>query len=49
MVSQSIGINPKHIRLEPYIPTANFFPVVKAQELGIRVHPNAPVFLIGAE
>ncbi|TWH49191.1 ASKHA domain-containing protein [Sporomusa sp. KB1] len=39
-----LGINPKHIRLEPYIPTANFFPVVKAQELGIRVHPNAPVF-----
>ena len=39
-----LGINPKFIRLEPYIPTANFFPVVKAQELGLRVNPDAPVF-----
>ncbi|WP_371371601.1 ASKHA domain-containing protein [Sporomusa aerivorans] len=39
-----LGINPKYIRLEPYIPTANFFPVVKAQELGLRVHADALVF-----
>ncbi|BBB89840.1 MAG TPA: ASKHA domain-containing protein [Methylomusa anaerophila] len=43
-----LGINPQYIRLEPYIPTANFFPVVKAQELGIRVHPDAPVFCFPA-
>ncbi|MDF2570050.1 MAG: nqrF 1 [Sporomusa sp.] len=39
-----LGINPKFIRLEPYIPTANFFPVVKAQELGLRVSDDALVF-----
>lgn len=39
-----LGINPKYIRLEPYIPTANFFPVVKAQEVGLRVNPDALVF-----
>ncbi len=39
-----LGIDPKYIRLEPYIPTANFYPVVKAQELGLRVHPDALVF-----
>ena len=39
-----LGISPKFIRLEPYIPTANFFPVVKAKELGLRVNPDAPVF-----
>ena len=39
-----LGISPKFIRLEPYIPTANFFPVVKAQELGLRVNPDALVF-----
>ncbi|HWR43347.1 ASKHA domain-containing protein [Sporomusa sp.] len=39
-----LGINPKFIRLEPYIPTANFFPVVRAQELGLRVNSDALVF-----
>ncbi|MDF2572291.1 MAG: nqrF 1, partial [Sporomusa sp.] len=39
-----LGINPKFIRLEPYIPTANIFPVVKAQEVGLRVNPDALVF-----
>ncbi|WP_425060560.1 Na(+)-translocating NADH-quinone reductase subunit F [Sporomusa carbonis] len=39
-----LGINPKYIRLEPYIPTTNFFPVVKAQELGLRINDDALVF-----
>lgn len=39
-----LGINPKFIRLEPYIPTANFYPVVKAKELGLKVNPDALVF-----
>ena len=39
-----LGISPKYIRLEPYIPTANYFPVVKARDLGISVYPEAPVF-----
>lgn len=39
-----LGINPKFIRLEPYIPAANYYPVVKAQDLGIRVNPDALIF-----
>ena len=39
-----LGINPKYIRLEPYIPTANLYPVVKAQELGLRLNDDALVF-----
>ncbi|MDR1701690.1 MAG: ASKHA domain-containing protein [Sporomusaceae bacterium] len=38
-----LGINPKYIRLEPYIPTANYFPPVKAGEIGVRVKADAPV------
>jgi len=39
-----LGINPKFIRLEPYIPTANFYPAVRAQQLGLRVNDDALVF-----
>ncbi|MBU2703114.1 uncharacterized 2Fe-2S/4Fe-4S cluster protein (DUF4445 family) [Sporomusaceae bacterium BoRhaA] len=39
-----LGIQPCYIRLEPYVPAANCFPVAKAKELGLNVHPNAVVF-----
>lgn len=39
-----LAIQPSYIRLEPYVPVASQFPVVKAQELGLMVHPNAVVF-----
>lgn len=39
-----LGIPPKFIRLEPYIPTANIYPVVKARELGLRISQDALVF-----
>jgi len=39
-----LGISPKFIRLEPYIPAANAFPYVTAKELGLRVCPDAKVF-----
>jgi len=38
-----LGLNPKYIRLEPYIPAATTFPVVRAKDLGLHVHPAAPV------
>ncbi|MEW6309054.1 MAG: ASKHA domain-containing protein [Bacillota bacterium] len=38
-----LGVDPRHIRVEPYIPTATCFPVVRAGELGLRLHPGAPV------
>lgn len=38
-----LGVSPKYLRLEPYIPAAARFPVVRAGELGLKVHPEAPV------
>ncbi len=36
-----LGLNPKYIREEPYIPAATSFPWVKCEELGIDVVPQA--------
>ena len=39
------GIQPRYIRLEPYVPTTNHFPICRARELGLQhVHPDAVVF-----
>lgn len=37
------GVSPKYIREEPYIPTANYFPVIKANKLGIDL-PYAQIY-----
>ncbi len=39
-----LGIDPAHIREEPYIPTATVFPFFRAGELGLRIKPNANVY-----
>ncbi|HHY25622.1 MAG TPA: DUF4445 domain-containing protein [Desulfitobacterium dehalogenans] len=36
-----LGINPRYIRLEPYIPTVNATPEVLAKEIGLRLLPDA--------
>jgi len=36
-----LGIDPTYIRLEPYTPAANNYPLVRAQELGLDVNPRA--------
>lgn len=38
-----LGIWPGYIRLEPYIPAAAVFPVVRGKDLGLHVHPEALV------
>jgi len=38
-----LGLPPGQIRLEPYIPAAVEFPIVRAGDLGLRVNPAAPV------
>ncbi len=40
-----LGLNPSSIREEPYIPTANMFPLSYSGELGIKVHPSVPVYV----
>jgi uncharacterized 2Fe-2S/4Fe-4S cluster protein (DUF4445 family) len=39
-----LGLDPSAIREEPYIPTANSFPLAFAGELGLKVHPNTPIY-----
>ncbi len=38
-----LGLEPCTIRLEPYIPTANFLPAASAAELDLHFHPRAVV------
>ncbi|MEL1135972.1 ASKHA domain-containing protein [Desulfitobacterium sp. THU1] len=38
-----LGIDPRYIRLEPYIPTMNAIPAAQAREIGLRLHPEALV------
>jgi len=33
-----LGVDPTYVRREPYVPTANFFPVIRAAEAGIRIN-----------
>jgi uncharacterized 2Fe-2S/4Fe-4S cluster protein (DUF4445 family) len=38
-----LGLDPQYIRLEPYIPTINYPLPVRAQDLGLHLHPEATV------
>ncbi len=35
-----LGIDPTYLRREPYVPTANFVPVIRAIEARIRINPR---------
>ena len=41
-----LGIEPRYIRREPYIPTLTEFPVLKAGEVGLKTDKNAAVFIM---
>jgi uncharacterized 2Fe-2S/4Fe-4S cluster protein (DUF4445 family) len=40
-----LGLNPHWICREPYIPVVNKVPVLRASELGVKIHPDAPVLV----
>lgn len=40
MIHLLLRVDPTFIRREPYVPTANFVPVIRAQEAGIKVNPR---------
>jgi uncharacterized 2Fe-2S/4Fe-4S cluster protein (DUF4445 family) len=46
MVHLFYGIDPRHIREEPYIPTVNLIPTVKASALGLRIAAGARVYCV---
>jgi len=39
-----LGLHPKYIRLEPYVPTATFAPIVKGKDLGLQMNPEGLVY-----
>ncbi|NLC76291.1 MAG: DUF4445 domain-containing protein [Clostridia bacterium] len=43
-----LGLTPKYIRLDPYIPTAADLPPVTARDLGLAINPEAWVFSFSA-
>jgi len=43
MMHLFLGLPPENIRLSPYIPTANFPPLMLAGQLDLPIHPNASV------
>ncbi len=45
MIHLLLGIMPEYIRLAPYTPAVYKVPVYTAEEIGIAIHPNAPVHI----
>jgi len=44
MTQLFLGINPRYIREEPYLPTITRFPTFTAGQIGLVINPNAPVY-----
>jgi len=40
MVHLLLRVDPTYLRREPYVPTANFMPVIRAAEAGIKINPR---------
>ncbi|MCM8801466.1 MAG: ASKHA domain-containing protein [Candidatus Omnitrophica bacterium] len=40
MIHLLLKIDPTYIRIEPYIPVANFIPTIRAAEAGIKINPR---------
>ena len=40
MVHLLLSVDPTYIRREPYVPTANFVPTIRAAEAGININPR---------
>ena len=40
MIHLLLSMDPAHIRRQPYVPTANFLPVLRATEAGININPR---------
>lgn len=40
MIQLLLGVEPTYLRQEPYVPTANFMPVIRCKEVGIKINPR---------
>ena len=45
MTQLLLGLDPKYIREEPYVPTANFIPPVRAIHLGINIGEHVYIYI----
>jgi uncharacterized 2Fe-2S/4Fe-4S cluster protein (DUF4445 family) len=46
MMHLLMGIDPRYIRREPYVPTVSEFPQLRAGELGLKIERDASVFIM---
>ncbi len=46
MIHLLLGVDPKFIRREPYVPTLNFAPVIRASEAGININPRGLLYCV---
>ncbi|MDD1746788.1 MAG: ASKHA domain-containing protein [Methanomassiliicoccales archaeon] len=46
MVHLFLGLDPRWIRYEPYIPVTNIPPLVRGKDLGLGIAPEAPVYIV---
>ncbi|MDD5594782.1 MAG: ASKHA domain-containing protein [Candidatus Omnitrophica bacterium] len=46
MMHLLLGIDPTYIRRQPYVPTANFVPTLRAAEAGININPRGLLFCL---
>ncbi len=46
MVQLLLGLDPKYLRLSPYVPTANNLPLVKASSVGIEVAEHVYLYVL---
>ncbi len=44
MVQLMLGLDPKYIRLSPYVPTINMAPLIKARSLGIKLAEHVHLY-----
>jgi uncharacterized 2Fe-2S/4Fe-4S cluster protein (DUF4445 family) len=46
MIHLLLKVEPTFIRKDPYVPTANFVPVIRAAESGIKIHPRGLLAIV---
>jgi len=46
MMHLLLGADPTYIRLEPYTPAANHWPLLRANDLGLAINPRAVVYTV---
>jgi uncharacterized 2Fe-2S/4Fe-4S cluster protein (DUF4445 family) len=46
MIQLLFGLGPKHLRLEPYVPTASVLPAISSGEIGLQIGDEVPVSTI---